>query len=99
MCAYMGWKGELFGYALVSKPSTFNNTIVPFIMWAFWYLLVSAVPMLIAAAPMELRQQVFAGTMVWRLLTNGGIVYVALGELQEKEVRNCEERSDELIMR
>ncbi|GMH71529.1 hypothetical protein TrLO_g9083 [Triparma laevis f. longispina] len=85
VCVYMGWKGELFGYALVSKPSTFNNTIVPFIMWAFWYLLVSAVPMLIAAAPMELGPQVFAGTMVWRLLTNGGIVYVALGELQEKE--------------
>lgn len=56
----------------------------PFVVWAFYYLLVSAVPMLIAANPTELGPEVFAGTMVWRLLTNGGIVYVAFGELAMK---------------
>ncbi|GMI05280.1 hypothetical protein TrVE_jg3836 [Triparma verrucosa] len=81
VCAYIGYKGELFGWAMVSQPSTFNSYIHPFICWAFYYLLVSAVPMLIAAAPMELGPEVFAGIMVWRLLTNGGIIYVALGEL------------------
>lgn len=57
-------------------------------MWAFEYLLVSAVPMMITAAPCELGPEVFAGTVVWRLLTNTGIVYIALGALAKKEVRN-----------
>ena len=81
VCAYMGFKGELFGFAMADQPSTFRSYIGPFIAWAFYYLLVSAVPMLIAAAPMELGPEVFAGIMVWRLLTNGGMIYVALGEL------------------
>ena len=25
VCANMGWKGELFGWAVVSKPSTANS--------------------------------------------------------------------------
>ena len=41
--------------------------------------------MLIAASPLELAPEVFAGTMMWRLLTNGGIVYVTLGEIAKKE--------------
>ncbi|GMH71523.1 hypothetical protein TrLO_g9081 [Triparma laevis f. longispina] len=85
VCTYKGWKGELFGFALVSKPSPFNDYILPFIVWAFEYLLVSAVPMMITAAPCELGPEVFAGTVVWRLLTNTGIVYIALGALAKKE--------------
>ncbi|GMH76012.1 hypothetical protein TL16_g06942 [Triparma laevis f. inornata] len=80
--AYMGLrKGELFGWALLGHPSIFHNYIGPLLVWAWYYMLVSAVPLLIAAAPMELGPDVFAGTMVWRLLTNGGIIYVALGDL------------------
>lgn len=33
---------------------------------------------------MELGLEVFASTMVWRLLTNGGMIYVAFGELEKK---------------
>ncbi|GMH68993.1 hypothetical protein TrLO_g1264 [Triparma laevis f. longispina] len=84
VCAYMGWKGKLFGWSLMSQPSTFNSYMGPFVAWAFYYLLVSAVPMLITANSTELGPEVFAGTMVWRLLTNGGIVYVAFGELAMK---------------
>lgn len=69
---------------MLSKPSAYSNYIHPFHAWAVWYLLVSAVPMLITAAPTELGPEVFAGTMVWRLLTNTGIVYMALEELQKK---------------
>ena len=83
VCTYMGYKGELFGWVLAPQPSTFKNYIGPFIFWSFHYLLVSAVPMLIAAAPLELGPEVFAGTMIWRLLINGGLIYVALGELGE----------------
>ena len=68
---------------MLSQPSTFNSYIGPFIIWAFEYLLVCAVPLLISAAPMELGPEVFAGIMVWRLLTNGGVIYVALGELNK----------------
>ena len=82
VCTYMGFKGELFGWSLISQPSTFNSYITPIIIWAFYYLLVCAVPMLIAANPTELGPEVFAGIMVWRLLTNGGMIYVALGELE-----------------
>lgn len=79
---YMGLrKGELFVWALLGHPSVFHNYIGPLLVWAWYYMLVSAVPLLIAAAPMELGPDVFAGTMVWRLLTNGGIIYVALGDL------------------
>lgn len=85
ICAYMGLKGELFGWAMLSKPSIFNNYIGPFLFWACYHLLVSAVPMLIGAAPMELGPEVFAGIMVWRFLTYGGIVYISLVELEEKE--------------
>ncbi|GMH75404.1 hypothetical protein TL16_g06753 [Triparma laevis f. inornata] len=84
VCVYMGWKGELFGFSVLSQTSTLSNFFFPFIVWAMQYLLVSAVPILIASAPMELGPEVFASTMVWRLLTNGGVVYVALGELVKK---------------
>jgi len=53
-------------------------------------MLVSAVPFLIAAAPLELGPEVFAGTMGWRLLTNGAVIYVALGELGEKHYLSFE---------
>jgi len=81
VCAYMGYKGELFGFAMLGQPSTFNSYLIPFIIWAFYYFLVCAVPMLIAASPCELGPEVFAGILIWRLLTNGGMIYVALGEL------------------
>ncbi|GMH58934.1 hypothetical protein TL16_g02721 [Triparma laevis f. inornata] len=84
ICAYMGWKGKLFGNALLAKPSTFTNYILPFICWAVWCMLVSAAPMLIASFPLELGPEMFAGTMIWRLLTNGGIIYVAFGVLREE---------------
>ncbi|GMH92585.1 hypothetical protein TL16_g12389 [Triparma laevis f. inornata] len=84
VCAYMGWKGELFGFSMISQTSAFNNYIVPFIVWALYYMLVCAVPMLIAAHPTELGPEVLVSTIVWRLLTNGGNVYVALGELVKK---------------
>lgn len=51
---------------------------------AFYYIMSSEVPMLIAAAPMELCPEILLGVLVWRLLTNGGVIYVALGELKEK---------------
>ncbi|GMI15623.1 hypothetical protein TrLO_g15176 [Triparma laevis f. longispina] len=38
VCAYMGWKGELFGFAVLGKPSTFYNCFVPFCVWAFYYM-------------------------------------------------------------
>lgn len=82
--AYMGWKGEPFGFSLVYQQSTFNNYTLPVFIWVLQYLLVSAVPILIGAFPLELGPEVFAGIIVWRLLTNGGgVVYVALGELGE----------------
>lgn len=80
----MGWKGELFGCSVVSYPTTFNNFILPIIAWAFEYMMVCAVPILVAAQARELGPEIFAGTMVWRLFTNGRIIYVALGELGEK---------------
>ncbi|GMH54093.1 hypothetical protein TL16_g01606 [Triparma laevis f. inornata] len=40
VCAYMGlWKWELYGWALLAKPSTFAYYIAPFIVWAFYYML------------------------------------------------------------
>lgn len=58
--------------------------VVPFLFWAWYHVLVSAAPILVTAAPNHLGPEVFAGTIVWRLLTNGGIIYLALGELGEK---------------
>ncbi|GMH71940.1 hypothetical protein TL16_g05789 [Triparma laevis f. inornata] len=85
VCAYMGRKGELFGFSSLGNVSTFNSYVAPFIFWAFWYMLASAVLMLVTAVTCELGPEIFAGTMVWRLLTNGGIVYLALGELEKEE--------------
>ncbi|GMI02539.1 hypothetical protein TrLO_g8526 [Triparma laevis f. longispina] len=81
--AYMGWKGELFGFSVLSHPSAFNNYVFPFIAWSFYYLLVCAAPMSIAACPMELGPEIFSTLIVWRLLTNGGFIYLALDELEE----------------
>ncbi|GMH65857.1 hypothetical protein TL16_g11548 [Triparma laevis f. inornata] len=89
VCAYMGKKGELLGWAMMGKSSQFTDRIVAPFIWFFYYMLVSAVPLLIAAAPMELGPEVFATTMVWRLFTNGGIIHVALGELSEKHYLGC----------
>ncbi|GMH56646.1 hypothetical protein TrLO_g14360 [Triparma laevis f. longispina] len=83
ICLYMWRKGELFGHSMLSNPATINNCVFPFFFWAWYYMLSCAVPMLIAANPTELGPEVFAGIMVWRLLTNGGVIYLALGCLGE----------------
>ncbi|GMH83329.1 hypothetical protein TL16_g09560 [Triparma laevis f. inornata] len=69
--------------SMLSNPATINNCVFPFFFWAWYYMLSCAVPMLIAANPTELGPEVFAGIMVWRLLTNGGVIYLALGCLGE----------------
>ncbi|GMH85889.1 hypothetical protein TL16_g10372 [Triparma laevis f. inornata] len=84
VCTYMGWKGELYGFALLSKPSKLYSYVFPFLFWAWYHVLVSAAPMLFTAAPNHLGLELFAGTIVWRLLTNGGITYLAFGGLGEK---------------
>lgn len=84
LCSYMSYKNELFGWAVVGKPSTINSYILPFIVWALYYLLVCAVPLLMAAYPRELGPEVFAGIMTWRLVTNGGVIHLALNELAIK---------------
>ena len=81
ICAYMAYKQELFGFSIVGHPSAITNIFVPFVVWVFHYLLTCAVPMVIASAPMELGPEVFAGIIVWRLLTNGVVIYLALGSI------------------
>ena len=81
VCAYMGYKGELFGVSVIGKPSTRNNYILPFLTSALHYLLTCAVPLVFASSTAELGPQLFARILVYRLLTNGGIIYIALGEL------------------
>ncbi|GMI02647.1 hypothetical protein TrLO_g11485 [Triparma laevis f. longispina] len=81
VCTYMGWKGELFGSSLIGSPTPFANYVGPFMAWTFYYILVCEASFLAEAAPMELGPEVFAGVTVWRLLTNGGLVYLALGKL------------------
>jgi hypothetical protein len=88
VCMYKASKRELFGFSMLSHTSTFNSYIAPMIVWACEYLLVSAVPFLIAGSPLELGPELFAGIIVWRLLTNGGIIYLALGQLQEDHYLN-----------
>ncbi|GMH81187.1 hypothetical protein TL16_g08851 [Triparma laevis f. inornata] len=85
LCLYLGWKRELFGFALVNHPSVFNTYFFPFFPWAGYYILTCAVPILISAAPAELGPEVLASMMVWRSLTNCGVIYASLGILAEKE--------------
>ncbi|GMH88430.1 hypothetical protein TL16_g11155 [Triparma laevis f. inornata] len=84
MCAYIfWWKGELFGYAMAGHPSPASNYFIPITGYIFYYILACAVPLLITAAPCELGAEVFASILIWRLLTSGGVIYIALGELGE----------------
>ncbi|GMH83786.1 hypothetical protein TrST_g4915 [Triparma strigata] len=88
VCAYKAYQGELFGLSIVPKTDFFSCYLGPFIVWVFYYILACAVPLLIMAAPMELGPEVFSGILCWRLLTNGGIFYVALGKLDDSHYLN-----------
>ncbi|GMH68868.1 hypothetical protein TL16_g05029 [Triparma laevis f. inornata] len=89
VCFYMGYiKKELFGFAVISDPNPLSNTLLPLIGWAFYYMLVNAVPMLIAAAPLELGPEVFAGIVLWRLSVNGGVCFLALMRLDDGHYLN-----------
>ncbi|GMH64394.1 hypothetical protein TL16_g03953 [Triparma laevis f. inornata] len=82
ICLYMLSKKELFGWATTHHPSPLINWIFPIIPWLLEYMLVCAVPVTVAFVPMELGPEVFSGIVAWRLITNSGIIYVALGELE-----------------
>mmetsp|Transcript_3697 Transcript_3697/g.7031 ORF Transcript_3697/g.7031 Transcript_3697/m.7031 type:complete len:607 (+) Transcript_3697:126-1946(+) len=80
VCVYMAYKRELFGFSMIAHPSKLDYSL-PFVGWTFYYLLTSAVPLLIAGAPMELGPELFAGILVWRLAISGPVVYLSLIKL------------------
>eukprot|EP00519_Triparma_laevis_P006687 CAMPEP_0182510772 /NCGR_PEP_ID=MMETSP1321-20130603/29345_1 /TAXON_ID=91990 /ORGANISM="Bolidomonas sp., Strain RCC1657" /LENGTH=287 /DNA_ID=CAMNT_0024717303 /DNA_START=24 /DNA_END=883 /DNA_ORIENTATION=+ len=77
----MAHKKEVFGISVISYPMPWMDHIVPFILWAAYYLLVCAAPMLIAAAPCELGPEIFSFVIVWRFISNGVLTYIAMGNL------------------
>ena len=64
VCVYKGFKSEPVGFSVFSRPSILNSNIAPFLTSVFFYLLVCAVPILIASNPTELGPEVFAGILV-----------------------------------
>jgi hypothetical protein len=86
--ARMVQKGELFGFAVAAHPSTFTNYVGLFTIWSLFYLLTCGAPMLIAAVQTEVGTGIFSSLIVWSSLSNGVIVFVGLGALENHPYLN-----------
>ena len=82
LCARMAQEGELFAFSVLSHPSTLTNYIGPFIIWSMFYLLICTAPMIVAVLPTDFGPGSYSLPIVWSSLTNGVMIFVRLGALE-----------------
>ncbi|GMH96280.1 hypothetical protein TrVE_jg3705 [Triparma verrucosa] len=69
---------ELFGVAVIGHPSFANSYLIPIFVTTLFYVLACLCPVMISASPLQLGPRPFSGIILWRLLTNGIVIFFIL---------------------